>query len=71
MFGQLYPAVMIARLISLELVGRRRPAPGGLDRSAGKRGEAVFVRTDVRHEDDVGALIDRTVEPLRLTRRRG
>src|SRR5271167_4890826 len=26
LFGQLYPAVMIARLISLEIVGRRRPA---------------------------------------------
>jgi Ion channel len=43
LFGQLYPAVMIARLISLELVGRRRRAPSGLDRSAGKRGEAPFV----------------------------
>jgi hypothetical protein len=26
LFGQLYPAVMIARLVSLEIVGRRRPA---------------------------------------------
>jgi hypothetical protein len=29
LFGQLYPAVMIARLISLEIVGRRRPARVG------------------------------------------
>jgi hypothetical protein len=29
LFGQLYPAVMIARLISLEIVGRRRPAGVG------------------------------------------
>src|SRR5208283_1156989 len=29
LFGQLYPAVMIARLISLEIVGRRRSAGVG------------------------------------------
>jgi hypothetical protein len=27
LFGQLYPAVMIARLISLEILGRRRADP--------------------------------------------
>jgi Ion channel len=28
LFGQLYPAVMIARLVSLEILGRRRLGPG-------------------------------------------